>query len=214
MVPFRRSSIMVWDFLSKKLAFWSPLSTVPFCCLSSVIALTNRHCWLLKAFKTLCSPSIYSTWTCRRRKKFVSWELQKAQLVFYLSLSFYRSLSFQIDHFIQAIELNPAVVSLKGYANVNRELLTSVTDPAHFGWIRSISKLVFYSSSQSQPSPFIWLSCCNSNCRWSLSSYQHRLPIFCVQQLRRSPHESSQKWTETMLWCVWHVYYPFTYKSF
>ncbi|KAL0838936.1 hypothetical protein ABMA28_016946 [Loxostege sticticalis] len=31
----------------------------------------------------------------------------------------------EIDHFIQAIEMNPAVVSLKGYANVNRELLTS-----------------------------------------------------------------------------------------
>ncbi|CAH0715653.1 unnamed protein product, partial [Brenthis ino] len=30
-----------------------------------------------------------------------------------------------IDHFIQAIEMNPAVVSLKGYAHVNRELLTS-----------------------------------------------------------------------------------------
>ncbi|KAF9797482.1 hypothetical protein SFRURICE_017053 [Spodoptera frugiperda] len=32
----------------------------------------------------------------------------------------------EIDHFIQAIEMNPAVVSLKGYAHVNRELLTSV----------------------------------------------------------------------------------------
>ncbi|KAM3965097.1 gustatory and odorant receptor 22 [Aphomia sociella] len=32
----------------------------------------------------------------------------------------------EIDHFIQAIEMNPAVVSLKGYAEVNRELLTSV----------------------------------------------------------------------------------------
>ncbi|XP_075977830.1 gustatory and odorant receptor 22-like [Anticarsia gemmatalis] len=31
----------------------------------------------------------------------------------------------EIDHFIQAIEMNPAVVSLKGYAEVNRELLTS-----------------------------------------------------------------------------------------
>ncbi|RVE52125.1 hypothetical protein evm_003198 [Chilo suppressalis] len=31
----------------------------------------------------------------------------------------------EIDHFIQAIEMNPAVVSLKGYADVNRELLTS-----------------------------------------------------------------------------------------
>ncbi|GAB0092499.1 Gustatory receptor [Sergentomyia squamirostris] len=31
----------------------------------------------------------------------------------------------EIDLFIQAIEMNPAVVSLKGYANVNRELLTS-----------------------------------------------------------------------------------------
>ncbi|XP_022814066.1 gustatory and odorant receptor 22-like [Spodoptera litura] len=31
----------------------------------------------------------------------------------------------EIDHFIQAIEMNPAVVSLKGYAHVNRELLTS-----------------------------------------------------------------------------------------
>ncbi|KAJ2949104.1 hypothetical protein O0L34_g6044 [Tuta absoluta] len=31
----------------------------------------------------------------------------------------------EIDLFIQAIEMNPAVVSLKGYAHVNRELLTS-----------------------------------------------------------------------------------------
>ncbi|KAJ6638596.1 Gustatory and odorant receptor 22, partial [Pseudolycoriella hygida] len=30
-----------------------------------------------------------------------------------------------IDLFIQAIEMNPAVVSLKGYADVNRELLSS-----------------------------------------------------------------------------------------
>ncbi|VVC92181.1 unnamed protein product [Leptidea sinapis] len=36
-------------------------------------------------------------------------------------------LSIDIDHFIQAIEMNPAVVSLKGYAHVNRELLTSVS---------------------------------------------------------------------------------------
>ncbi|KAL4707800.1 hypothetical protein ACJJTC_001746 [Scirpophaga incertulas] len=33
----------------------------------------------------------------------------------------------EIDHFIQAIEMNPAVVSLKGYANVNRELLSSAS---------------------------------------------------------------------------------------
>ena len=32
----------------------------------------------------------------------------------------------EIDIFIQAIEMNPAIVSLKGYADVNRELLTSV----------------------------------------------------------------------------------------
>ncbi|XP_037944716.1 gustatory and odorant receptor 22-like [Teleopsis dalmanni] len=31
----------------------------------------------------------------------------------------------EIDHFIIAIEMNPAIVSLKGYVNVNRELLTS-----------------------------------------------------------------------------------------
>ncbi|EDS29118.1 gustatory receptor candidate 6 [Culex quinquefasciatus] len=31
----------------------------------------------------------------------------------------------EIDLFIQAIEMNPAIVSLKGYAEVNRELLTS-----------------------------------------------------------------------------------------
>lgn len=37
----------------------------------------------------------------------------------------------QIDLFIQAIEMNPAVVSLKGYADVNRELLSSVY--RHFG---------------------------------------------------------------------------------
>ncbi len=34
----------------------------------------------------------------------------------------------EIDLFIQAIEMNPAIVNLKGYANVNRELLTSVID--------------------------------------------------------------------------------------
>jgi gustatory receptor len=33
----------------------------------------------------------------------------------------------EIDLFIQAIQMNPAIVSLKGYANVNRELLTSVS---------------------------------------------------------------------------------------
>lgn len=32
----------------------------------------------------------------------------------------------EIDIFIQAIEMNPAIVSLKGYAEVNRALLTSV----------------------------------------------------------------------------------------
>lgn len=32
----------------------------------------------------------------------------------------------EIDLFIQAIEMNPAVVSLKGYTNVNRELLSGV----------------------------------------------------------------------------------------
>lgn len=32
----------------------------------------------------------------------------------------------EIDIFVQAIEMNPAVVSLKGYATVNRALLTSV----------------------------------------------------------------------------------------
>ncbi|XP_028173555.1 gustatory and odorant receptor 22-like [Ostrinia furnacalis] len=40
-------------------------------------------------------------------------------------LSVDRPTQKEIDHFIQAIEMNPAVVSLKGYANVNRELLTS-----------------------------------------------------------------------------------------
>lgn len=33
----------------------------------------------------------------------------------------------EVDLFIQAILMNPAIVSLKGYANVNRELLTSVS---------------------------------------------------------------------------------------
>lgn len=32
----------------------------------------------------------------------------------------------EIDIFIQAIEMNPAIVSLSGYAEVNRALLTSV----------------------------------------------------------------------------------------
>lgn len=33
----------------------------------------------------------------------------------------------EIDIFIQAIAMNPAIVSLRGYAEVNRELLTSVS---------------------------------------------------------------------------------------
>ena len=33
----------------------------------------------------------------------------------------------EIDIFIQAIAMNPAIVSLKGYAEINRELLTSVS---------------------------------------------------------------------------------------
>lgn len=33
----------------------------------------------------------------------------------------------EIDIFIQAIEMNPAIVDLRGYAEVNRELLTSVS---------------------------------------------------------------------------------------
>ena len=33
----------------------------------------------------------------------------------------------EVDLFIVAIEMNPAVVSLRGYANVNRELLTAVS---------------------------------------------------------------------------------------
>lgn len=32
----------------------------------------------------------------------------------------------EVDLFILAIEMNPAVVSLRGYVEVNRELLTSV----------------------------------------------------------------------------------------
>jgi gustatory receptor len=35
----------------------------------------------------------------------------------------------EIDIFIQAIEMNPAIVDLRGYAEVNRELLTSVRFP-------------------------------------------------------------------------------------
>lgn len=35
----------------------------------------------------------------------------------------------EIEIFIQAIEMNPAIVSLKGYAEVNRALLTSVSLP-------------------------------------------------------------------------------------
>lgn len=37
----------------------------------------------------------------------------------------------EIDLFIVAIEMNPAVVSLRGYGNVNRELLSSVCS-SHF----------------------------------------------------------------------------------
>lgn len=33
----------------------------------------------------------------------------------------------EIEIFVQAIEMNPAIVSLKGYAEVNRALLTSVS---------------------------------------------------------------------------------------
>ena len=32
----------------------------------------------------------------------------------------------EIEIFVQAIEMNPPIVSLKGYAEVNRALLTSV----------------------------------------------------------------------------------------
>lgn len=35
----------------------------------------------------------------------------------------------EVDLFIVAIEMNPAVVSLRGYLEVNRELLTSVCMP-------------------------------------------------------------------------------------
>ncbi|CAH0691779.1 unnamed protein product [Spodoptera exigua] len=53
----------------------------------------------------------------------------------------------EIDHFIQAIEMNPAVVSLKGYAHVNRELLTSVENSISLSFttiviIRKISAVV------------------------------------------------------------------------
>lgn len=41
-------------------------------------------------------------------------------------LSVDRPTQGEIDLFIQAIEMNPAIVSLKGYAHVNREMLTSV----------------------------------------------------------------------------------------
>lgn len=38
----------------------------------------------------------------------------------------------EIDIFIQAIAMNPAIVSLKGYAEVNRELLTGVSSDKFF----------------------------------------------------------------------------------
>lgn len=41
----------------------------------------------------------------------------------------------EIDIFIQAIEMNPAIVSLKGYAEVNRALLTSVSKAINKGII-------------------------------------------------------------------------------
>ena len=44
----------------------------------------------------------------------------------------------EIDIFIQAIAMNPAIVSLKGYAEVNRELLTGVS------CMRGDNKKLFY----------------------------------------------------------------------
>lgn len=47
----------------------------------------------------------------------------------------------EIDIFIVAIEMNPAIVSLKGYVNVNRELLTSVKNFQNFSLL--ITKFYF-----------------------------------------------------------------------
>lgn len=38
----------------------------------------------------------------------------------------------EVDLFIQAIEMNPAIVNLSGYGNVNRELLSSVGSALNF----------------------------------------------------------------------------------
>lgn len=76
---------------------------------------------LLKVFKTHYSRSIYLVLICRHRKKYFHYFPFRLVKFF---IYFYRC--SKIDLFIQAIEMNPAVVSLKGYADVNRELLTAV----------------------------------------------------------------------------------------
>lgn len=60
----------------------------------------------------------------------------------------------EIDLFIQAIEMNPAVVSLKGYTDVNRELLSGVKywfDFFKLFLINFTISLIFYSLFQQWP---------------------------------------------------------------
>lgn len=56
----------------------------------------------------------------------------------------------EIDIFIQAIEMNPAIVDLRGYAEVNRELLTSVSLSKKIFVFHQWSILVFRAFRQSQ----------------------------------------------------------------
>lgn len=75
-----------------------------------------------KVCRTRCSPSISSMWTYRRNERYNHDHGNYSKSIPQFNICFFLH---QIDHFIQAIEMNPAVVSLKGYGNVNRELLTA-----------------------------------------------------------------------------------------
>lgn len=92
-------------------------------------AFFDFHFRLLKVYRTRYFRLIYSMSIYQRKKRWFHFRFYFFVFnssKFYLNdfSSWYKS---QIDLFIQAIEMNPAVVSLKGYADVNRELLSSVS---------------------------------------------------------------------------------------
>lgn len=133
---------------------------------------------------------IYSMLICQHKKRWFSFPFR----VFFLFHRYIYDFSFRakIDLFIQAIEMNPAVVSLKGYANVNRELLTAVSvfnSSIQIFFLKMIisnsipnvsTSLLFV--SQLLRSQFIWLSYCNSNYRSSVNRYRHP----CMRKFQRN----------------------------